>query len=201
MKALFCILCCAVCLSACQSIKTPNSPIPIINQENQPVTAPNAVAPDVIAFDISGKISLISQNSQGKKATTAFYHWVQDDQQFAIDLTGAFGIGATSIRFDGQMATLSTNGQTLSAKSPNELLHKATGLFAPIDKLPHWIMGQVADGDTNSQFDGQRLSQSTNSDWTAVFDYDDKAVLPKRLRLSHQNGHKLTLLIDHKAKP
>ena len=203
IKPLFLTFVATLCLSACQATKAPVAPTPVVNEQiinEQPTDSPALnTQPRPISFDITGKLSLISQTAQGKKATTAFYNWVQDDQQFAIDLAGAFGIGATSIRFDGQTATLNTTGQTQQADNPSQLLYKTTGLFAPIETLPYWVMGQVADGDTNSHYENHRLSQSTNGDWTAVFEYDNNP-LPTRLKLSHQDGHKITLLINHKSK-
>lgn len=185
MKPLLIALLSVLGLTACQSIKPPTTPIETSTELPKP-----------IAFDIAGKISVITQTTPtNKQAATAFYHWVQEGDRFAVDLTGAFGIGATQIRYDGQTATLTTGNQTLNADSPNELLYKATGWHAPIDKLPYWIVGRVAQGDTDSIFSDNRLSQSTNGDWTAVFDYG-KHKTPERLRLSHADGHKITLLIN-----
>lgn len=187
MKPVLIVLLSVLSLTACQSIKAPPT-VPLDIGAKLP-TKP-------IVFDITGKMSLITQTTPTqKKATTAFYHWQQDGDRFAIDLTGAFGMGATQIRYDGQTATLTMGNQTLNADNPNELLYKATGLSAPIDKLPHWMVGRAAQGDTDSVFDGGVLTQSKNGDWTAIFEYG-KQKTPERLRLSHTDGHKITLLIN-----
>lgn len=186
MKHFIAILSTALALTACQSLPkaTPATPTPIAKE-------------DVIAFNINGKIGITSVTPTGKVANSAFYAWSQQDKRFGINLTGVLGIGATQISFDGTKASLSNDQIKLEAPSPNELLLKTTGWHAPIDTLPHWIMGKPAKGDVNSVFDNGKLSQSQNGDWTAVFDYPASTALPNRLRITHTDGHRVVLTINH----
>lgn len=157
---------------------------------------PTPVVTDTIAFNITGKIGITTATKDGKTASSAFYSWSQQNNRFAIDLTGALGIGATSIRYDGTTATL-TNEKTgeISADSPEALLQQATGWQAPISDLPYWILGKNAPNDSNSQFDTLgKLSQTTQGNWTAYFDYDNQP-LPTRLRITHSDGHRVVLSI------
>lgn len=171
-------------LAGCQTLpKTQPKPTQTIN------------AP--IKFSISGKIGITSVSTEGNQSGTAFYAWAQDAERFAIDLTGALGIGATSISFDGRTATL-TSERTgeISASTPEELLLRATGWQAPISQLPYWIVGRAAPSDSDHSRDGAgRLLSATNGDWTANFEY--KGSTPNRLRITHTDGHRVVMTMAH----
>lgn len=165
-----------------------------------PHTTPNPVSHTVnapIEFNISGKIGITSVSADGSQSGTAFYTWAQEGDRFAIDLTGALGIGATAISFDGQTAMLSSERTgTISATTPEALLLQATGWQAPISQLPHWIVGRSAPSDTQQGYDQQgKLIHAVNGDWTASFEY--KSTLPNRLRITHTDGHRVVMTIVH----
>lgn len=154
-------------------------------------------------FSITGKIGITTLIDGKKQAYSAFYAWGQQDDRFAIELVGALGLGATNIWYDGQNATL-TNDQTgtLVAANADELLTQATGWHAPISQLPYWILGKSAPSDSDIVLDNHRLSQATNGDWTANFDYAShppSAHLPRRLIISHKDGHRLMMTITHNS--
>lgn len=172
-------------LSACQSLSKPVPP-----------TTQAALPAGKIAFHTTGKIGITTHSPTGRTAGSAFYTWAQEDERFTINLTGVLGMGATQIRYDGHTATLTNHETTLTADNPNELLLKATGWHAPIDKLPYWVMGQTADGDTHSIFAGNKLAQSTNGDWTATFDYKYSSQ-PSRISMTHRDNHKVIMTINH----
>ena len=159
--------------------------------------APTQTINEPIKFSIGGKIGITSASAEGNQSGTAFYAWTQDAERFAIDLTGALGIGATSISFDGKTATL-TSERTgeINASTPEELLLRATGWQAPISQLPYWIVGRAAPSDSNhSHDDAGRLLSATNGDWTASFEY--KGNTPNRLRITHTNGHRVVMTMTH----
>lgn len=168
-------------------------------QTTQSVSAPKTSDVAVVAqpkFSITGKIGVTTLTDEGKQAGSAFYAWGQDGERFAIDLTGALGIGATSIRFDGKEAVLmSEKTGTISADTPEELLTKATGWHAPISQLPHWIMGQSAPSDENQQIENNQLIKTNNGEWTANFEYAN--ALPSRLIITHAAGHRVAITITH----
>lgn len=171
-------------LTGCQTLPT-STPTP--------TTLPDAP----IQFDISGKIGITSVSPDGTQSNTAFYAWAQDGERFAIDLTGALGIGATSISFDGKTASLS-NQQVgdITANTPEELLLQATGWQAPISQLPYWIVGRAAPSDSTHSFDEQgNITTATNGDWAAQFEYKNNK--PSRLRITHTDGHRVIMTIIH----
>lgn len=173
-------------LTACQSL-TNATPTP------QAVS----VAKDTLTFDITGKIGVTQMTATGTQAGSAFYAWGQRGNRFAIDLTGALGMGATNIRYNGTEATLTSEQTgTITADTPEALLMAATGWQAPISLLPYWVMGKPTPSDTQSEHDEQgRLTSTQNNQWTATLDYQDNRSHPSRLRITHVDGHRVVMTI------
>ena len=178
----------ALLLSACASTQS-STQTPIM-------TLPTADTP--LKFAITGKIGVVTATPEGRQAGSAFYAWAQEDNRFSIDLTGALGIGATQIRYNGTTATLdSERTGTMTADTPEALLLTATGWQAPISQLPHWILGRSAPDDSVADYDGSgRLVHAANGAWRAQFDYD-KNSLPSRLRITHTDQHSVTMTMVH----
>lgn len=165
---------------------------------NDRPTPPNPINPfldTATNFSITGKIGISTQTDSGKQGGSAFYAWSQQNDRFGIELTGALGLGATQIFYDGVNATLvNSETGTLTAPTPEALLTKATGWRAPLSKLPYWIVGKPAPGDTNSEFDAQKLIKSSSCGWNAAFEYE-KSALPTRIVITHQAGHRVVMTI------
>lgn len=174
---------------------SPQTPNHTATQTTTTPTQPSQIIPP--SFSITGKIGVTTLDADGnRQAGSAFYAWGQEKERFAIDLTGALGLGATSIQYDGKTALLiSEKTGEIRADNPEALLLKSTGWHAPISHLPFWVMGKNAPNDTNSQHDGDKLSSATNGQWQAHFDYNRQA-LPHRIRLTHQDGHRVVLSIN-----
>lgn len=187
MRTYSAILLMMVSLSACQSL--PKTTVPVV------LTPPTD---EVIAFSITGKIGITTVSLEGRQAGSAFYSWAQDDNRFAINLTGALGMGATSISYNGRTATL-TSERTgmLTADTPEALLIKATGWYAPISQLPHWVLGRVAPDDVDSEYIDGRLMVSHHDKWMANFEYQDTTLLPSRITIRHDDGHRVVMTISH----
>lgn len=182
-------VCLVSALTACQSLKsTPTIATPALQNIEKPTdTRPQN-------FSINGKIGLTTP----QQAVSAFYTWTQQEKRFAIELAGALNAGQTHISYNGQSATLTTQTGEMTADDPEELLFKATGWQAPISQLPYWIMGQTAPSDNQSNFDEEgRLITANNDDWTATFSYKNQENLPQKLNITHPNGYKVVLTINH----
>ncbi|PNK61894.1 lipoprotein insertase outer membrane protein LolB [Psychrobacter sp. FDAARGOS_221] len=155
-------------------------------------------------FNIRGKIGVTTPKTETSNAQSgsAFYVWAQEDNRFAIDITGALGIGQTTIQYNGATATLvSERTGEITASSPEELLQRATGWQAPISQLRYWISGRPAPSDSNSQLDQNgRLLSSQNGDWTASFNYLSNNATdqrPNRIKVARTDGHKVVMTIEH----
>lgn len=172
---------------------------------NSSVVTGTAQYPELLqSFNIRGKIGITTPQTQNSAAQTgsAFYVWAQEQERFAIDLTGALGIGHTVIEYDGHNATLvSDRTGEIKAASPEDLLLQATGWQAPISQLRYWISGRPAPSDTNSQLDAQgRLQTSQNGDWVASFSYKDNNAntrTPNKIKVSRADGHRVIMTISH----
>lgn len=143
-------------------------------------------------FRATGKLGFSAPQNDGKRTGgSAFYAWAQDGARFAIDVSGALGLGTINIRFDGQTATLTADGKTQTAQSPEALLARATGIAAPIGVLPFWLAGVASPSDTHTQFDANgRLVAAQNDDWLVQITHNGNT---KLLLLTDESGKKVTL--------
>lgn len=178
-------------LAGCQTLPTQSLPATSINDQQR-----------LQNFNIHGRIGITTPatDTTPTQAVSAFYAWGQEHERFAIELTGALGIGQTLIEYNGQTATLTSERTgTLSADSPEDLLRQATGWYAPISQLPYWISGLAAPSDTAASLDEQRrLIRSQNAGWTAEFRYAGSVLYPDRISMTHDSGHRVVLTISHR---
>lgn len=162
-------------LVGCQPYIAPQSPV------TTPVEMVKPTIPPVPrAFQLTGKIGVRTPQQSG----SAFYAWGQQDQRFSIDLSGALGIGQTTIESNGTRFVLqNANTGRLEADQPETLLEQATGWRAPISLLPKWIMGLPDQASSPATYDAkQRLQTLTEQGWSVRFDYaDEQAVRPSKL--------------------
>lgn len=145
-------------------------------------------------FKITGKIGVRTPQQNG----SAFYGWNQQGDHFAIDLTGAMGIGQTSIRgVTGHVTLTSSKTGTIEAETPEELLYKATNWEAPITYLVSWINAQPAQPNAAIHLDDQnRINAINEGGWSVNLSYLDNEKLPNKLVLiddAQQNRVTLTI--------
>jgi outer membrane lipoprotein LolB len=134
-----------------------------------------ADADDWTAF---GKLALRSQTD----AWSATLHWRQTGERYRIRLSGPFGAGALQIEGDSHGVALRTSDdQTLSASTPEELLYQHMGWWVPLSGMRYWILGRT-EPDTNSPAEQVTVDQAgrvlsfSQSDWLVSYlDYEDVA--------------------------
>lgn len=173
-------------LTACQTLK----PIqPTVHSQEQ-----------VENFAIQGKIGIRTP----EQTNSAFYTWVQQDEQYSIELSGILGIGLTQINGDAQQVSL-TNAQvgTITAPTAEELLKQATGWIAPISNLKFWIQAQARHADTQIQYDTQqRPTLIVEDGWQVELDYNDLNTKPYRLiltqALENNQQNRITMIIQNR---
>lgn len=191
---------CAIALTGCQTTASMNA-----GNSSGMVTSGQSAYPELLeSFNIRGKIGITTPKTETTAAQSgsAFYVWAQEEDRFAIDITGALGIGHTVIEYNGSSATLvSERTGEIKADSPEELLQQATGWQAPISQLRYWISGRPAPSDDNSQLDEQgRINSTTNGDWEATFTYKDNSAasrLPTKIKVVRRDGHRVIMTIAH----
>lgn len=188
----------AICLmvglmSGCQSIVKTPPPVPQV-----PSIAAEASTTPVKQFNLEGKIGVKAPQQSG----SAFYSWVQDQDQFSIQLNGILGMGKTIIEGQPGQVTLNSNKTGLiSASSPEELLERATGWIAPITYLVDWVQAQPATQQAQIERDPQqRLTKINEDGWNVDLNYAENATLPNKLimRQSLESGEevRITMLIQ-----
>jgi outer membrane lipoprotein LolB len=156
--------------------------------------------PSEIHFTVTGKIGVRTPTQTG----SAFYAWTQVDKHFAIDLTGALGIGQTHIEGQpGKVTLRSARTGLINASSPEELLQHATGWQAPISYLAYWIEGRPAHADSISEYDdSHRLTQLSEGGWQVIFTYKGTEALPSKLNMSQPSGtgeNRVTLTVQSRG--
>ncbi|MCA4815421.1 MULTISPECIES: lipoprotein insertase outer membrane protein LolB [Acinetobacter] len=151
-------------------------------------------------FNLQGKIGVRTPQQSG----SAFFTWVQQQQQFDIELSGILGVGKTQISGQpGQVTLNSAKTGIIYAESPEELLEQATGWQAPITHLVDWVQARPATVNAQIQKDPQqRPTQFIEDGWTVDLSYNDSASLPNRLILKQalESGqeNRITMLIQNR---
>ena len=95
-------------------------------------------------WQLQGKLGVRLPNDSGSVRV----NWEQDNDLYAIRLSGPFGQGTTWIRGDRRQVQLQQSGrEALSAATPEELIHSALGWDLPIRDLYYWVRGIPAPRD------------------------------------------------------
>lgn len=136
-------------------------------------------------WGFSGKFRVkAKQNTQNANII-----WAQEGNNFTITLFGPLGQGKIIIEKQNQHLTLSQDGQTIEADSPEELLSKTTGWTLPISAMTYWLQNKPSPKTqayiTKNQ-DGL-IRKIEQQDWVIDFVtfYDND--LPKKINLEREN--------------
>lgn len=175
-------------LSGCQPYTQPQS-----QNIAQIPEAPNS-------FNLQGKIGVKTPAQSG----SAFFTWVQQQQEFDIELSGILGVGKTQITGKpGEVSLNSAKTGLIEATTPEELLERATGWQAPITHLIDWIQAKPATNQAKISKDAHnRPTQFLEAGWTVDLSYNDQAKLPNKLILKQalESGqeNRITMVIQNR---
>lgn len=175
-------------LTGCQQIVKPEAPLatPLVQANNH--------------FELQGKIGVKTAQQSG----SAFFTWVQEQENFDIELTGILGVGKTQISGrNGEVTLNSAKTGLIQAESAEELLQRATGWQAPITHLVDWVQARSATTTAQIQKDStDRVIQIIEDGWTVDLSYNEKAELPYRLILKQalESGkeNRITMVIQNR---
>ncbi|MFZ0023796.1 lipoprotein insertase outer membrane protein LolB [Acinetobacter sp.] len=177
----------ALFLTGCQQMIKPQTPAtPAVQAENQ--------------FQLQGKIGVRTPQQTG----SAFFTWVQQQEEFDIELSGILGVGKTQISgTPGQVTLNSAKTGVIQAASAEELLQRATGWQAPISYLVDWVQARPATTTAKLQKDDtQRINQIIEQGWTVDLNYNAQAKMPNRLILKQSLGNgaenRITMIIENR---
>ena len=175
-------------LTGCQRYTQPQAP----SVSQTPETTNN--------FSLQGKIGVKTPGQSG----SAFFTWVQQQDEFDIELSGILGVGKTQISgTPGQVTLNSAKTGLIQAATPEELLQRATGWQAPITHLVDWVQAKPATTQAKISKDGQnRPIQFLEDGWTVDLSYNDQAQLPNKLILKQtfESGqeNRITMVIQNR---
>lgn len=169
----------------------------------QYVKAPQTTIPqvqDAENFSLEGKIGVKTPKQSG----SAFYTWQQNNENFNIQLTGILGIGKTIIEGkSGEVTLNSSKTGEITAKTPEELLERATGWVAPITHIVDWVQAKPATPTATVEKDEQQRPKHIEEDgWTVDLSYNDAAALPNKLILKQAlevgQENRITMIIQNR---
>ncbi len=98
-----------------------------------------------------GKVNVKSDDNY-----TGTFYWQQTKDHYEVNVSGPFGLGATSLVGNYHLIKITNNNGTFIG-NPNQLLQTQLGWRVPIESLPYWLRGHPApnqkstvreDGDT-----------------------------------------------------
>lgn len=175
--------------TGCQQVVKPVQSTPILE-----AATPNN------QFSLEGKLGVKTPQQSG----SAFYTWVQNQDNFDIQLSGILGIGKTIITGKpGEVSLDSSKTGQITAATPEELLERATGWVAPITHIIDWVQARPATKNAQIQSDSmQRISQITEDGWVVDLSYNNDATLPNKLILKQQleagQENRITMVIQNR---
>jgi outer membrane lipoprotein LolB len=175
-------------LTGCQQYTQPQAP----SVSQIPEAANN--------FNLQGKIGVKTPGQSG----SAFFTWVQQQDEFDIELSGILGVGKTQISgTPGQVTLNSAKTGLIQAETPEELLERATGWQAPITHLVEWVQAKPATTQAKiSKDESNRPIQFLEDGWTVDLSYNAQAQLPNKLILKQtlESGqeNRITMVIQNR---
>lgn len=177
-RAVASLLLLAALLSGCASVAPPA-------EENSDWVRQRQQLEQLESWALRGRVNVRYDN----ESHTPRIQWQQRDTEYTIRLWGTFNAGNTLISGQPGGVTLESDGEILSADSPEELILEQLGYELPVSQLNYWIKGLPAP-DSRAQLDFNELNQLTTirqQDWTISLSdmrqYGELS-LPRRVELT-----------------
>jgi outer membrane lipoprotein LolB len=149
-------------------------------------------------FLAQGRLAYRSDND----GVNANFSWTNNDEDFALKLSGPFGASAVTIEYAAGKLYLSNQKREefMDWMSPTEVLFQHTGLYLPVDALSHWVTGiPVPDSEHQLTLNPQQLlSELHQGGWTIHYTRYVQVgdlFLPDRITLT-QDDIRIRLVID-----
>ena len=167
-------------------------------QPQEQTTTPVVEAPN--QFNLQGKIGVRTPQQSG----SAFFTWIQKQDEFDIELSGILGVGKTQINGKpGAVSLQSAKTGLIMATTPEELLERATGWQAPITHLVKWVQAKPATAHAQLNKDESgRATQIIEDGWIVDLSYDNNVTLPNKLILKQtlETGkeNRITMIIQNR---
>ena len=139
------------------------------------------------SWQLSGRVNVTYDN----ESHTPRIRWSQMGEDFNIRLWGTFNIGNTLLAGNTEGVTLTQDGQTTAAETPEKLLLEFLGYEVPVSFMHYWVRGipsPTSQAQLRYSEDG-RLAQIIQNEW--IIDYIDfrqyqNLFLPRRIEANHE---------------
>jgi len=139
-------------------------------------------------FAATGKVGF----SDGERGGNATLRWEQEGNDYQLRLYGPLGSG--SIKIVGQAGSVylvQSNGQTVTAKTPEALVQRELGWTIPVSGLRYWLRGIPTPGTPSKMKynENGELESLEQQGWTVYYQsYQDIQGLRLPYKLLLQNG-------------
>jgi outer membrane lipoprotein LolB len=108
--------------------------------EDRAVVTLNNNLAQLTQWKLKGRIAWITAIER----KSAYMNWQQNNANMQFNLSNVLGINVASISFDGQLATLRTDGKKYQGPSPSMLIYQTTGWQVPLELLSNWVKGAAS---------------------------------------------------------
>jgi len=95
---------------------------------------------DLDSWELRGRVNVRYDNDND----TPRILWSQQNVEYHIRLWGTFNVGSTTIVGRPGFVTLESDGEVLTANSPEDLILQQLGYELPVSQLNYWIKGLPA---------------------------------------------------------
>ena len=149
-------------------------------------------------WSFNGRIAVRDIQDEGWNASL---RWLQQDDHYDIQLSGALGQGAVRIHGNGGGAVMEVAGESPRvAPNPEALMQEQLGWHVPVRGLKFWLTGRPGPDAVDIQVvDGLgRLSRLEQDGWEVVYNRYEQVngmELPRKLEMSNQRL-RVRLVID-----
>ena len=99
--------------------------------------APGSAVTDV-EFIVQGKLLLTLADEK----TALRFSWQQNQDDYVIDVWGAFGQGRTQLRGTGKKMQVMRGQKVIVAGPPELVMQQQLGWSMPVEAMRYWILGQ-----------------------------------------------------------
>lgn len=178
--------------------KTWSAALPALLLSACAALAPEPRVPAAAPFDLLGRV-LVSYDGRAFSSNVRWQHTAQGDE---IWLMSPAGQTLAHIIHAGDGAVLTAaDQQQYRAGSVESLTRRALGWELPLDRLQHWVRGQVAPGSAPDALErdaGQRPAVLVQDGWRIAYvNYppEQHDGLPRRLDLA-SGAQSIRLVID-----
>ena len=170
------------------------------SQPSGPSIPPPTSVSHIIAWDISGRIGIRTQDD----ALSGNFNWQRNADTFDLNISGPFGQGATSlVKEKDALVTLSYDDKTVIGESAKQLLADELGWAFPVEQVAYWVRGLPSPNSAAviipAEDNLEQIHQLDQDGWLVEYKSYTKVSeleLPQRIQIS-KAPYRVNLIINH----